>query len=552
MSKLLLEAVHIQKNYADRLVLDVDRLCIYDGERIALIGENGAGKSTLLSILAGETEPDSGHVRRGAPLAFIRQSGETRTDGSARVRSQFRAPEDREGLSGGEMTRRRLSAALSENAPLLLADEPTTDLDAEGVERLRQFLSSYPGALVLVSHDRSLLNALCTRVLHLEDGRLTDFPGTYAEYRAEQRRRREFQQFEYDRYRAEKARLKALAQQKAEWAASVKKAPSRMGNSEARLHTREYTNAVLRQSAAKKTVQDRLDRLEKKERPREDPDIRMAFGAARPIEARTAMSVSCVRLQAGDRLLISDSGFTLPTSSKTALTGENGTGKTTLLRTLRGAEQKAVRFTGDIRINPGAKIGYFDQDHARMLDPDSAALANVMRSSQFPESTARTVLARLGLRGDAVFKPVRVLSGGERAKIALAGLLLSDVNLLLLDEPTNHLDLFTMEALEELLRNYAGTLLFVSHDRAFVSSVADRILTVSGGSISAFEGTLEQMEKEARRSRGAEKEELDILTLEMRLAALAARMASPRRGDRPDQLNAEYEALADKIRERKH
>ncbi len=552
MSKLLLEAVHIQKNYADRLVLDVDRLCIYDGERIALIGENGAGKSTLLSILAGETEPDSGHVRRGAPLAFIRQSGETRTDGSARVRSQFRAPEDREGLSGGEMTRRRLSAALSENAPLLLADEPTTDLDAEGVERLRQFLSSYPGALVLVSHDRSLLNALCTRVLHLEDGRLTDFPGTYAEYRAEQRRRREFQQFEYDRYRAEKARLKALAQQKAEWAASVKKAPSRMGNSEARLHTREYTNAVLRQSAAKKTVQDRLDRLEKKERPREDPDIRMAFGAARPIEARTAMSVSCVRLQAGDRLLISDSGFTLPTSSKTALTGENGTGKTTLLRTLRGAEQKAVRFTGDIRINPGAKIGYFDQDHARMLDPDSAALANVMRSSQFPESTARTVLARLGLRGDAVFKPVRVLSGGERAKIALAGLLLSDVNLLLLDEPTNHLDLFTMEALEELLRNYAGTLLFVSHDRAFVSSVADRILTVSGGSISTFEGTLEQMEKEARRSRGAEKEELDILTLEMRLAALAARMASPRRGDRPDQLNAEYEALAKQIRERKH
>ena len=552
MSKLLLEAVHIQKNYADRLVLDVDRLCIYDGERIALIGENGAGKSTLLSILAGETEPDSGHVRRGAPLAFIRQSGETRTDGSARVRSQFRAPEDREGLSGGEMTRRRLSAALSENAPLLLADEPTTDLDAEGVERLRQFLSSYPGALVLVSHDRSLLNALCTRVLHLEDGRLTDFPGTYAEYRAEQRRRREFQQFEYDRYRAEKARLKALAQQKAEWAASVKKAPSRMGNSEARLHTREYTNAVLRQSAARKTVQDRLDRLEKKERPREDPDIRMAFGAARLIEARTAMSVSCVRLQAGDRLLISDSGFTLPTSSKTALTGENGTGKTTLLRTLRGAEQKAVRFTGDIRINPGAKIGYFDQDHARMLDPDSAALANVMRSSQFPESTARTVLARLGLRGDAVFKPVRVLSGGERAKIALAGLLLSDVNLLLLDEPTNHLDLFTMEALEELLRNYAGTLLFVSHDRAFVSSVADRILTVSGGSISTFEGTLEQMEKEARRSRGAEKEELDILTLEMRLAALAARMASPRRGDRPDQLNAEYEALADKIRERKH
>ena len=142
------------------------------------------------------------------------------------------------------MTRRRISEALSAGTPLLLADEPTTDLDAGGVQRLREMLASYHGALVLVSHDRDLLDALCSRVWHLEDGRITDFPGSYADYREELKRRRDFQQFEYDRYRSEQARLKALAQQKAEWVASVKKAPKRMGNSEARLHTHEGAIAV--------------------------------------------------------------------------------------------------------------------------------------------------------------------------------------------------------------------------------------------------------------------------------------------------------------------
>ena len=551
MSGLLLEADHIVKSFGDRTVLNVERLRIYEGEHIALIGENGAGKSTLLAILAGETEPDEGTVRRRGDVAYIRQSGETRSDGSARRSARFRAPESREGLSGGEQTRRRIAAALSEDAPLLLADEPTTDLDAEGVALLRQELGERRGAMVLVSHDRDLLNALCTRVLHLEDGRLTDFPGRYEEYREELRRRREFQQSEYDRYRAEQARLKAMAQQKTEWASSVKKAPKRMGNSEARLHTREYTNAVIRQSAAKKTVLGRLERLEKKERPRELPDIRMTLGIARPVEAKTALTVRCDELKAGGRVLLSCTGFTLPTGSRTALIGGNGSGKTTLLRALRGESTPGTSLHGEVRFNPAVRLGWFDQDHAKALDPDATALGNARASSSLDESTARTVLARLGLRGDDVFKAVRVLSGGERAKVALAKLLLSDVNLLLLDEPTNHLDLFTMEALEGLLAGYGGTLLLVSHDRAFVSAVADRVLTLRDGKLSAFEGTLAQMEEEERRDRGSESRQLEISSLEMRLAALAARLSAPKKGDRPEELNARYEALAAQLRELK-
>ena len=290
MPKLLLEVNRIVKSFGDQAVLDIQSLRVYDGERVALIGENGAGKSTLLSILSGELTPDSGQVRRYAPLSIIHQSGEERLDAGRQLAARFRAPELRDGLSGGEQTRRRIAAALSSDAPLLLADEPTTDLDADGVERLRLALSQRGGALILVSHDRSLLNALCNRVLHLEDGKLTDFPGGYDEYQRELARRRERQQFEYDQYRAEQARLRAAIQQKAEWASSVKKAPRRMGNSEARLHTREYTNAVLRQSQARRIVQDRMERLEVKERPRDLPQIKMALGASRPISAKTALT----------------------------------------------------------------------------------------------------------------------------------------------------------------------------------------------------------------------------------------------------------------------
>lgn len=548
MSKILLEADKIKKAYGEKTVLNVEKLHIHDGERIALIGENGAGKSTLLSVLSGETALDAGTVRRHCRLSVIHQSGEARLDGTAYLSSALRAPSRRDGLSGGEMTRRRIAEALSENAPLLLADEPTTDLDAGGVEQLKQFLFSYRGAVLLISHDRSLLNALCTRVWHLEDGRITDFPGTYSDYQKELKRRREFQQFEYDQYRAEKARLKKMAQQKAEWAASVRKAPARMGNSEARLHTREYTNAVLKQSAAKKVVQSRMERLEKKERPRDLPDIKMALGIARPIGAKTILSARCDLLQAGPRRLLASADFTLPTGSRTALTGDNGCGKTTLLRAIRGFSPRGVEFRGKIQLNPGAELGFFDQDHARMLNMDVSALENVMEASRHPETSARTVLARLNLRGDSVFKPTRVLSGGERAKIALAKLLLSDCNLLILDEPTNHLDLFAMEALEGLLSGYGGTLLFVSHDRAFVNAVANRILKIENGGITTFEGGLEKMDAENKRGRAVKSAQMEISKLEMRLAALAARMSRPQKGDRPERLSAEFDGLSAKLR----
>ncbi len=548
---LLLSARRILRTYGTRTVLDVEKLDIYASQRIGLIGANGAGKTTLLKILAGEEPPEGGSVVRLCPVSFIRQSGRTGEEGDAALRARFRTLPDREGLSGGEETRRRITAALSAAAPLLFADEPTTDLDREGAALLRREFAAFPGALVLVSHDRALLEEVCDIIWCLEEGHVTVFPGSYRAWREEEERKREYQAFEYERYRAEKKRLEGAMQKKREWASSVKKAPKRMGNSEARLHTREYTDAVIRQSRGARNLQGRIDRLEKKERPREDPDIRMALGTQSGIRARNALSVRVDSLAAGGRLLLSDTGFVLPTGSRTALLGPNGAGKTTLLRAVLGEAPPGTVFRGEAVFNPAAEWVLFDQDRARDLDMEATVLENVLSGSRASGTDARTVLARLSVRGDDVYKRAGVLSGGERAKTALAKVLLSDANLIILDEPTNHLDVFTLEALEDLLKEWCGTLLFVSHDEALLRAAADRLLILEDGRLNAFEGTMAEMEREKKRDRSREGDAMELSLLEMRLAALASRIASPAKGDRAEELEAEYARIAERIGEMK-
>ena len=552
MTKCLLEASWLRLSFGTRQLLDIDHLAIYAEDRIGLIGENGAGKTTLLRILAGETSPEEGQVCRFAPVAFIHQQGLAEAHGDREIAAQFRAQESRESLSGGEMTRNRIASALSAHPELLIADEPTTDLDEEGQAMLRKRLLSFPGAILLVSHDRALLRRLCNRVWYLEDGGITDFPGGYDAFVEERNRQRERAAFEYRQYRDEQKRLKEAAQRMAERASQVKRAPSRMGNSEARLHTREWTDSVLQLSHAKRTIQNRLEHLEVKERPRDLPEIRMQLGVSHPVEAKTVLTFQCDVLQAGARTLLERTDFTLPTCSRTALTGPNGCGKTTLLRVLTGQQDEAVHLSGMVRFNPAVRLGWFDQHHEKTLVMERTVLENVMRDSVQPEHFARTVMACLGLSGDAVFKPLKLLSGGERAKTALGRLLLMDCNTLLLDEPTNHLDMFTMEALEKLLAAYGGTLLFVSHDEEFIRKTANRIVRFEGSRLLSFEGGLEEMQHAQSADSADASRQLDISRLEMQLAVLAARLSSPRKGDQPEALNAEYLQLAEKIRRLKH
>lgn len=545
MPGILLEAEGIRKSYGMRTVLAIDTFTLYDGDRIGLVGENGAGKSTFLKILAGVLEPDEGRILRFAGVSMIAQTGDTDQEiGDARMRSEFSAQEAQGWLSGGEKTRRRIAGALSGGGHVLLADEPTTDLDAEGIARLEKYLKEFNGAVVLISHDRALLDAVTDRTAELEEGKLTFFPGGYSAWREEKEQRREHQRFLYDQYRGEQKRIREMIQREVEHASQKQKLPSRMGNSEARLHKREVTNVQATIHKTRKTYETRLNRLEQVDRPREDPEIAMRLGTATPITSRTAVEVRGLYMRAGGvRSLLENASFRIPVGSCTVLTGPNGCGKTTLLRRITGAKNDPT-----IRISPGVKIGRFDQDHADTLDPEKTALENAMLHSVCPESTVRTVLARLNLRGDDVFKPLKVLSGGEAAKVALASLFTADINLLLLDEPTNHLDLFTLEALQEVLKDYGGTVLAVSHDRRFIREVAGRLLFVEGKGITTFEGTWEEYEASKTRDRSGEELRLELTRLQMRLAAIASRMSAPKKGDSPERLNAEYEQVLEEIR----
>jgi len=547
MARLLLEARNIFKAYALRTVLDIKSFELYDGERVGLVGENGAGKSTFIKILSGQLEPDSGAVIRHAPLHVIAQQGDfTDDDFDPALRSEFSALDSRDGLSGGEKTRRRIAGALSGRGGILLADEPTTDLDAHGVERLERRLREFDGALILISHDRALLDSLCDLIIQLEDGKLTSFPGNYTAYRRELENRREHQQFLYDKYRAEEKRIKGMIQHEYEHAQQKSHLPSRMGNSEARLHKRETTVVQGKIHQTRKMFESRLNQLEKVDRPREDPSIAMKLGAATPVTSKIALEIRSLSLRAGSVFLLEGASMRLPVGSRTALLGDNGCGKTTLLTRIAKEKHNPA-----IRISPGVKTGWFDQDHANTLDREKTALENAMRMSVFPESVVRTILARLNMRGEDVFKPLSVLSGGELAKVALASLFAADINLLILDEPTNHLDIFTLEALQGVLREYAGTLLFVSHDRRFVADVADRLVFFENRKLVTFEGSMDAYRASLTADRSRDDLQLEITRLQMRLATIAARMSAPKKGDSPEKLNAEYEETLKELNELK-
>ena len=484
--QLYLAIENVTVSFGERQLFHIDDLHIYAGERIGLVGMNGAGKTTLLRLMSGEIAPDAGSVRRLCRPFYFRQfgSGEEQAAPAALRRFGVQGLAAQTQISGGEDTRMRLAEMFSAERAFALLDEPTANLDAAGIRALEEKLAALE-TFVLVSHDRDLLNRWCTRIWEIEGGGVQDYAGNYDDYCAQKAQARERMQAEYEQYVSERDRLQQVYAEKKAKARKVAKKPKNISRSDAKVkefsasHRSVGSKAQMLERSAK-NVQQRIAHMAVKERPRELPRIRPDFRLTDPPQNRIVLEAEHLDFTyPNGREIFRDASFQLPRGSRTALLGPNGAGKTTLLRLIKQGEQ--------VRIVPKARLGFFRQDLGD-LDAKKSVLQNVLDVSVQREAVARTILARLLFGAREMDKPAGVLSGGERVRLAFARLFVSAANVLILDEPTNYLDLPSLEALQALFAEYEGTMLFVSHDAAFVRAVATRRLAIEAGKIREEDG----------------------------------------------------------------
>ena len=541
MYELLLEGMEMSVSLGDRTLFTIPRLTVYAGDRIGLIGQNGCGKSTLLQVLAGCRPCDGGQVRRGCDLGYAPQFGLGAGESTGESRRNFGVGklEDRAACSGGEITRMRLSR-IPFGARLLLLDEPTANLDLPGCRLLEEKLRQQE-TFVLVSHDRELLDRLCNRIWYLEGGGLRCYDGNYTAFEQAQELEKLTQTRAREQYLREKRHLEEAAQELRAQSAQVRKAPRRMGNSEARLHKMGDQKGKKTIDRQRKALQSRLEKLEKVEQVREIPPMQLDFSLTHPPRSKTVLQVK--KLHFGyphTPDLLKEISFTLENGDKMALLGRNGSGKSTLLGLI------AQGYAG-IQCSPQARLGFLNQDLSTLL-PQHTVLENARLRAVQREDVVRTVLNRMLLPKTCWDKQAGLLSGGEKMKLCLCQLILSDCNVLVLDEPTNYLDLPSLRALERMLGEYPGTVLLVSHDQAFVRHTATRLLFLQEGRAQVFNGTLDAGEEEKHASPQADAA-LRRSALQMRMTELIGRISAAAPGEKAqleqayDACLAEYRAL---------
>lgn len=541
---LILEGNKIQKSYGDRLIIDIDNVKIYSEDRIGVVGLNGAGKTTLMDILSGRAEPDEGIVKIYGSCSYITQldiyKPEALDKHYAKLFGTNTTIEDT--MSGGEKTRFKLAQCFNKNSNIIFADEPTSNLDISGITLLEEKFLEYKGAVVVISHDRQFLDKLCNKILEVEDGSIKIYNGNYSDYRAQKNRERERAEFEYHEYVSEKARLEEVIDEKKQKVKTMKKAPSRMGNSEARLHKMGNQKAKANLERAVKNIQSRIEHLEVKEKPKYIEKTKVDIQPLEELHSKILISGEKINKSFGKKVILNNAEFKIFNGSKTAFIGDNGSGKSTLIKMIM-AKDSQIKSSGLLR------IGYFSQE-LDILDGNLSIHENIIKNSVYDETRVRIVLARLMFKNDDIYKKVSVLSGGERVKAAFAKIFLQDINLLILDEPTNYLDIYSTEAIEDALGSYEGTVLFVSHDRKFIDVVADHILLLEDKKLLSFNGNYQEYLDAKNKKNASETEKIkQKMILENRLSELIGRLSMPSKKDNVTELDAEYKRVLQRLRE---
>lgn len=512
---------HIKATIGNRDLLDIKNMQVQANDRIGIVGKNGSGKSTLFKILTGEIEADIENFSVNGTIAMLPQLKTSTTY-----------------KSGGEVSQDAIVRVLKQAPRILLADEPTTNLDTSHVEWVEKKLNQFQGTLLLVSHDRTLLDKVCTKIWELEDGNITEYSGNYSDYVAQKENEQKHQQKEYDKFKQKEQQLKQAISQKEQQAARATKIPKKVSLSEARQKGAQtyYTGKQQKLHQNTKALETRLEKLETVERPKEEKPIKMTLPNARAFKHKTIIRADKLKGSASDKTLWAPATFFLKGGDKVGIIGPNGSGKTTLLKkVMQNAEE-------NLYVSPAVKIGYFAQN-MEILNVEKSVIENVKESSKQTETLIRTVLARLGFIEEDVYKKVKVLSGGERVKVALAKIFVSDCNTLILDEPTNFLDIYALEALEALLKDYDGTLLVVSHDRQFISAIATKILAFEDKYLQLFDGPYEDyVNRSTFETRDVKKEQL--MKIEWAITSVLSQLGDPMLGaDQKEALDAKFQEL---------
>jgi macrolide transport system ATP-binding/permease protein len=533
---LLIDGENIKKYYGDRLILHIENLKIYSEDRIGLVGLNGAGKTTLINILCGEAQADEGKIRKHGNFSVVEQLGSKQYgDIDKKAANKFGIINTwKDHLSGGEKTRFKMAKCFDKDSDIIFADEPTSNLDIEGIELLYDKFKQYKGSLVIISHDREFLDKLCNKIIEVEDGKLKEYTGNYSAFKLQKDLEVERKLFEFKQYGKDKKRLEDAMDETKQNVKSMRKVPKRMGNSEARLHKLGNQKAEANLDRSAKSIKARINHLEVKEKPIKIQDIKLDVLGSGQLHSKIIISGKNVSKSFGDKIIFNNTEFDIYNRSRTALIGTNGSGKSTLIKMILEGESS-------IKMATGAKIGYFSQD-MNILKDELSILYNVMENSIYDETFARILLSRLLFKKEDVYKNINVLSGGERVKASFAKVFLSDINLLILDEPTNYLDMYSLEVVEEALKDYDRTLLFISHDRRFISTVANSILSIENHKLITDKGSYEEYinKRSNKIDIGEEILKKQILVLENRLSEIVNKLSMPKRKDDSKALDLEY------------
>ena len=518
--KNLVKAFEVGKNILDGLSLEINA-----GERVCLLGKNGAGKTTLFKLLVGELSEDEGDIMiaPGKRLGLIsqiptypesfttedvlktahrqvyiigerlravtEQMAESAAPELLREYDQLTADFERLGgydvdfernrvangldishtmrerlfsqLSGGEKTRVNLARLILENTDILLLDEPTNHLDLRATEWLEDYLLSFRGTVLAISHDRYFLDRIAQRTVELVNGKAVLYSGNYSFYVQEKQRRFEEQMRQYEKDQAKRKQLQEAADKLHLWAF--------MGND--KLHKRAFS------------MEKRIEKLSQTERPREDRKMGVRF-SQREFQGDEVLVLEHVSKSFGEKQLFADVSGIVTGGERIALIGDNGAGKSTLVKIILS---ELAPDTGFARRGPSIKAAYLPQQ-VSFEDETRSVLDTLLYETNCTPQTARNRLGAFQFSGEDVFKPVWALSGGEKSRLRLCILMHGEINLLVLDEPTNHLDLASREWMEDALSEYGETLLFVSHDRYFIEKFATRVWSLENGALTDFRG----------------------------------------------------------------